>query len=322
MPNDHPTTAITIRPELNNSTQPISEITKERSVLQAVRFTFSQAKVVAKTRNEVTGRAGVYFLWAEPWNGTGDADEEGADTGTGISTMREIYIGSSDDLSERLKTWASDDWWQHGMAFSTANREIDGEQARYVEERLIKRAAIYSKCDLRNKIFHTKEPPENDESAKLDANVGRKDEADYFFREILVTLPLVGVDALVSSEEDEAITASPTGHPDHFFLKFAQGDVEAEGAMRDDGFLVFKGARARKVPAPGFTDQYAASVYRQKLIQDGVLQPSDQNFILTKDKLFPSPSSAASVLAGSNKSGPREWKNADGKSLKQIILSS
>jgi len=317
MPVDHPTTAITIRPEENDSTQPIAGITKERSVLQAVRFGFSQASKVAKNRPEVNQRAGVYLLWREPWNSSNPEEYEGSASDEDISTFRELYFGSSYDLTKRLKAWASDDWWQYGIAFSTANREIDSEQAEYVEERLVKRAALFAKANLRNKDWHGKTPPENDHSTKLDANVGRKDSADYFFREILVSLPLLGIDALASSEESEKSNAAQG--TDRFYLKFPQGAVEAEGEQRDDGFLVFEGARARKEAAPGFTDQYAASVYREKLIQEGLLALDGDNLVLSKDKLFPSASSAASVLAGSSKSGPKEWKTAAGVTLKQVI---
>lgn len=319
MPIDHPTTAITIRPEENDSTQPIAGITKERSVLQAIMFKFSQASEVIKSRLELQDRAGVYFLWAEPWGGTGDVDPESQSEDGGVSTLRYLYVGSSQNLVNRLRTQAAKDWWQHGIVFSTANREIDGEQALYVEERLVKRAALLDKARLKNANWHGKSLPENDESTLLDANPGRKDTADYFFREILVTLPLLGLDALVSSEASESGSSVPSPQSQRFYLNLFGEEVTAEGEQRDDGFMVFKGARARNPATPGFTDQYAAAVYREKLIHQGLFASEADGLMLNQDKLFPSPSSAASVLAGSSCNGPKLWKNLAGDSLKELI---
>ena len=61
---------------------------------------------------------------------------------------------------------------------------------------------------------------------------------------------------------------------------------------------------------------------RVRLIQTGLVVPDGSQFRLTEDQLFGSPSTAAGVLLGRPASGPIEWKDAGGRTLKQLRESA
>lgn len=57
---------------------------------------------------------------------------------------------------------------------------------------------------------------------------------------------------------------------------------------------------------------------RQSLIGQRILAEDGQQLVLTQDYAFDSPSSAAGVLLGRAANGRTEWKDGDGKTLKEL----
>jgi hypothetical protein len=68
----------------------------------------------------------------------------------------------------------------------------------------------------------------------------------------------------------------------------------------------------KRVMIPGYEQ------LRDRLLQEGILVEDGENVKLTKSHLFDSPSAAASVLSGGNKNGRTEWRDADGRTLKEL----
>jgi len=54
------------------------------------------------------------------------------------------------------------------------------------------------------------------------------------------------------------------------------------------------------------------------LIEEGILVNKGEYFEFTDDYIFSSPSTAAVMIMGRNANGLTEWKNNDGKTLKEI----
>ncbi len=57
---------------------------------------------------------------------------------------------------------------------------------------------------------------------------------------------------------------------------------------------------------------------RKKLVQDGTLVEKDGFWVFTKDTEFDSPSAAAAVIHGGGANSLTAWKDASGKSLKEL----
>ncbi len=96
-----------------------------------------------------------------------------------------------------------------------------------------------------------------------------------------------------------------------FYIKSSRG-ADAKAILVENGIQVLKGS----VLATGFALS-TPEVIRQKideLQESGVID----NLQFTKDFTFKSSSTAAAVVQGRSANGLRDWKNAEGKSIKEV----
>ena len=82
--------------------------------------------------------------------------------------------------------------------------------------------------------------------------------------------------------------------------------------------MVFTGALARTETVESMPG-WAANL-RESLVQSGalVLVEGGASLRLSTDHVFKSPSAAAAVLLGRSAAGPIEWKDAAGRTLKEL----
>ena len=57
---------------------------------------------------------------------------------------------------------------------------------------------------------------------------------------------------------------------------------------------------------------------REELIEKGLLLPQDDHLVFTQDVEFGSPSTAGSIVRGGNTNGLTNWKDSNGRQLKEI----
>lgn len=93
----------------------------------------------------------------------------------------------------------------------------------------------------------------------------------------------------------------------------------AKGVYYNDGRMkVLKSSTALVKNAPAFI-KHNYKKTKDALIADKLLKPKGKYYIFVKDYVFDSPSAAAAVILGRSASGPEEWKNEAGKTLKEIV---
>ena len=64
------------------------------------------------------------------------------------------------------------------------------------------------------------------------------------------------------------------------------------------------------------------STLRKDLLTQGVIVLNGQTYIFAQDQVFGSPSTAAGVILGRAANGRIEWKNSEGKTLKQLQVAA
>ncbi|HVQ58797.1 MAG TPA: GIY-YIG nuclease family protein [Solirubrobacterales bacterium] len=244
----------------------------------------SRADLAQARKREEFARSGVYLL-------VGDQDEAG-----GLPTL---YVGEADELGPRLATHSTNkDFWNRLVIFTSKDGMINKAHARHLESRLFQIASEAKRCHLENKV-----PPGLPQLGDQD-----RDLAERFLGEMLVVLPVIGISAFELPKSDQA-----TGLPNLFLKgKAAQG----RGMESSQGFKVLAGSVARPEEVDsihGWTHEL-----RSDLLENGVLKRTEQGLTFTQDYVFKSPSAAAAVLMGRSANGREEWRDADGKTLKQI----
>jgi hypothetical protein len=214
-----------------------------------------------------------------------------------VSAKRRIYIGEADVLRKRLdQHHASKDFWIRAIAFTTKDASLNKAHAKYIESRLIELALEARRDEVENGNAPRRPALAEAETADVEA----------FLDEMLVIYPVLDVRTFERAE------APRGGH----VLRLHGPEAEGEGEETPDGFLVRTGSRARSTAAPS-THGWVIDI-RTQLVESGVFVPDGAGLRLTEDHLFSSPSSAAAVLLGRNANGRTEWKDADGRTLRQL----
>ena len=95
--------------------------------------------------------------------------------------------------------------------------------------------------------------------------------------------------------------------------------VLATGYEASQGFVVKAGSQAVAEAVPSMA-QHVRGMYdlRQELMGNGVLALDAGLYRFTQDYSFSSPSTAAAVVLGRSANGRIEWKDAQGRSLKEL----
>ncbi len=235
----------------------------------------------ARRRPELK-RTGVYILW-----GPGETGH-----------LPRVYVGEGDTVLSRLDQHAKQkDFWTHAAVFTSKDQNLNKAHVKYLESRLVSLAREAKRAELDN--GNDPQPP-----ALSEADVA---DAEGFLADLLLCLPVMGVNLF-----EKAKAAGPRTRDLH--LK-GRGIV-ARCQESAEGFVVRAGSQASKRETPAI-HAYLRDL-RHTLVAQGVLEDAGNYYRLTQDYTFNSPSTAAGVLLGHNANGRTKWKDAKGRTLKEI----
>jgi hypothetical protein len=221
----------------------------------------------------------------------------GADTKTNRLTA---YIGEAETLGVRLRSHLDRDFWVQACTFLSKDDNLTKSHIRYLEGRLIEAARKAHRFDLANSRSSGAKLPEADRA-----------EMEVFFERVAQLLPLLGCDLFGTTREAvrQPLVCEIKG-------------LRAFGYRTPNGFLVLKNSEAiaELRPSAARHAPWIALLQRQ-LIRDGVLVHSGEKLAFARDMEFSSPSRAAALIRGGNANGQTEWRDTDGRTLKQIEIA-
>jgi predicted GIY-YIG superfamily endonuclease len=238
------------------------------------------------------------------------------------------------------------DFFQEVVVVTSKDENLTSAHVRYLEARLIDIASAQSRARLLNGNAATQVAlPEGDVSDMeyfieqlrlllpvLGVNIfrGRAAQSIASRPRCLgspggTVLVAEGGDDNTGGEDaagDDTGSALPAGDSPVFHLRVKKWQVEATAQVIDGEFTVLKGSRARaKMADP--TSAMAASTAnqhrlrqaeRQALFDDGTLRAEGATAVVTRDRVFSSPSSAAALVVGrASANGRIEWRTADSR---------
>jgi hypothetical protein len=209
-----------------------------------------------------------------------------------------VYVGEGDVVLPRLDQHVKQkDFWTHAVVFTSKDQNLNKAHVQYLEARLVELAAEAKRAELDN--GNVPQLP-----ALSDADAA---DAEGFLGDLLLCLPIVGVNLFEKSKAD-------VPKSQELILK-AKG-IEARGVDSAEGFVVRAGSQAVKEEVPSILSHLRE--LRQSLLNQGVLVDAGEVYRLTQDYTFNSPSLAAGVLLGRSANGRTEWRDANGRTLKEI----
>ncbi len=241
-----------------------------------------------KARPELA-QTGVYLLLGPRPDGEGDM----------------LYVGEGDPILPRLQDHQSKkDFWTRAIGFTTTTAgQLNKAHVQFLESRLLALARAAKRMPLDNA----------NQPAEPSLSEADRADMDVFLGHMLGVLPVLGVHAFEQAPKKTAGTADPV------VLTCKGKGVLATGYESSQGFVVQAGSQAVMDTVPSMA-QHVRGMFalRQELISNGVLALADGLYQFTQDYSFGSPSTAASVVLGRSANGRVEWKNADGRTLKEI----
>lgn len=235
---------------------------------------------------EESESAGIYFLF-------------GSDPETGDALA---YIGEAEVIRDRLKQHKAKDFWNAVVVFVSKDENLTKAHIRYLENRLLQEAKKAARYRLENANTSNPKLPESD-----------REDMEVFLSRIQQVLPVLGSDLLTP------IAGSTTNTKPEKELLCKNKGALARGRRTEGGFVVFKDSTAVVADRPSAETQHPFVVaLRKKLSQDNALVEKNGYLVFTKDTEFDSPSAAAAVIHGGGANGLTAWKNASGKTLKEL----
>jgi hypothetical protein len=237
--------------------------------------------VKAKYRVEF-GKTGVYVL-----------------SGPGLEgALPRIYVGEGDPAKPRLEQhYGKKDFWTILFLFTSKDDYLNKAHIQYLEARLVVLAAEAKRCELDNA-----NQPVLPSMSEVDIA-----EAEGFLNEMLVCFPVLGLSVFEKPEKQQ------DGHQ----ILFLKGKgIEAKGYESPEGFVVVANSQAVVEAVPSI-HRFMLDM-RESLAKRGLFRQQNGLYHLTQDYVFDSPSTAAGVLLGRSANGRIEWKNATGRSLREL----
>lgn len=237
--------------------------------------------VEAKSRAEFV-RTGIYVLLGP----------------SGEGELPEVYIGEGDPIRPRLEQHQRNlDFWTTAICFTSKDANLNKAHVQYLESRLVDLAKAAKRCSLQN--GNAPQLPSLSEADVADT--------EAFLAEMLLCFPVLGVTVFDKPEKQsrkrETLTIKAKG-------------VVATGYESSGGFVVQAGSGVVGEEVPSIHGYI--SELRLTLYNSGVLGGSSEGPIFKQDYEFKSPSMAAAVVLARSANGRVEWKDAKGRTLKEI----
>jgi hypothetical protein len=263
----------------------------ERSNWIGKALMFPRALLPAVKKRDELGQTGVYLLLGPRDDGEGEM----------------LYVGEGDPVRPRLEShYAQKDFWSRAVCFVAAPGQLNKAHVQFLEANLVRLAKAAKRMPLDNG------------NAPAEPTLSEADRADMlvFLQNMLGMLPVMGVHAFEQVAPSAAAAAAPLLH--------CRGKgVAATGYESSQGFVVKAGSQAVGASVPSM-QQYVRGMYdlRQELIGNGVLarvaEGGAGDYRFAQDYVFTSPSTAAAVVLGRSANGRVEWKDATGRTLKEL----
>ena len=235
---------------------------------------------------EFLKQSGVYFLF-----------------GTDKSDNPVVYIGQAGvrkngrGLLMRIQEpHSSIDYWTEAIMFTTTNNSFGPTEISYLENRFCNMALQAGRYSVKN---------------SNDPNPGNITEETESELEEFIDYAKIVIGALGHKVfEPYAPTAGAANEEPLLHMEYGAG--KATGKRTSDGFVVMKGSTLNPTMTKSCPEKVGKD--RQKYASK-----IGADHTLLADILFSSPSSAAGFIGGASLSGNAQWKNADGKRLKELI---
>lgn len=206
----------------------------------------------------------------------------------------QAYIGETENFRERVKDHDNKKpFWQKALIFVSKDADMTKADVQYLEYRAIVEAKKANTFVLSD----NKQTPKSPNLPEY-----QKDSMNEFFEDVKFLASFMGCNIFEVSQPKA----------EHLF--YCKGrDCDAVGFYSSEGFTVLKGSIIAQTMTPSFNWKEK----REAMLKAYTESEGGKN-VLTSDKIFSSPSTAADFCVGRSCNGWTTWKDKDDNTLDSV----
>ena len=250
-----------------------------------------------KSRDEMK-QSGIYFLFGR------DEDKQKDVTYIGQATTRKNGEGVLLRIQEHTRDTHAD-YFNDVIILTTQNNSFGPTEISYLENKFTQLAKEAGRYIVKNGNYPN---PGNVTEEK-------ESELDEIIENTLMIIGTLGYRVFVPMTKKVSQDLTDN-HSTYLYLKRktkkSNKVIEATCERTTEGFVVLEGSQVEVMDSPNLPA--SLKEMRQNLIASQVIQDG----VLKEKQLFSSPSYAAAFLLGMQTNGRTDWKNQDGRTLKEL----
>lgn len=209
------------------------------------------------------------------------------------------YIGEAEDIYSRLlQHYKLKEFWTECIVFISQDNSLNKAHIKYIENKLYEKAYKTERYKIENDNRPTK-------SSLDDADEIR---AIKFYEKIKMLTSMYGYRIF-----DEIVDKENKIEEDKILYLTNNKIQYAKGIITDEGFVILKGSRIKEGISTSISPSLLNFAERERDSNDII------NGEFVRNHLCSSPSMAGVVILGRNCNGYDEWKNENGKKLRDIV---
>ena len=250
-----------------------------------------------KSRDEMK-QSGIYFLFGR------DEDKQKDVTYIGQATTRKNGEGVLLRIQEHTRDTHAD-YFNDVIILTTQNNSFGPTEISYLENKFTQLAKQAGRYIVKN----------GNDPNPGNVTEEKESELDEIIENTLMIIGTLGYRVFVpmTKEVSQDLTDN---HSTYLYLKRktkkSNKVIEATCERTTEGFVVLEGSQVEIMDSPNLPA--SLKEMRQNLIDSQVIQDG----VLKEKQLFSSPSYAAAFLLGMQTNGRTDWKNQDGRTLKEL----
>lgn len=266
--------------------------TGDATKVSQARITTEAIKIIYVTKSEIDNRKvdldiiGCYIL-----------------VGVDASGDKMVYIGESENIYTRLQDHKKKkEFWNGVYTIQNLGGTFDKAHLTYLEQLMIQKAIETDRFKV-----------ENGNGGKFTSIPESKMyECLTYFETIKTLVKALGFYVFVPEVEKEQLSEEV-----RFYFKSKDNLWDAQGVFIDEKFIVLKGSIARAEPTKHKKESNELK-FRDKLIDEGIIDEVNGLLVFVKDYAFNSPSASADIVSLRSNNGWQAWKTKEGKTLEEV----
>ena len=250
-----------------------------------------------KSRDEMK-QSGIYFLFGR------DEDKQKDVTYIGQATTRKNGEGILLRIQEHTRDIHAD-YFNDVIILTTQNNSFGPTEISYLENKFTQLAKEAGRYIVKN----------GNDPNPGNVTEEKESELDEIVENTLMIIGTLGYRAFVPMTKKVSQDLTDN-HSTYLYLKRktkkSNKVIEATCERTTEGFVVLEGSQVEIMDSPNLPA--SLKEMRQNLIASRVIQDG----VLKEKQLFSSPSYAAAFLLGMQTNGRTDWKDQDGRTLKEL----